>query len=80
MSSTLIAVADTVFPSLDPAREALAAVNPELKIAEEATPDKILAVAAGAEALLVTYGQITAEVMPSVRPGPPTPFLPHCAP
>jgi D-3-phosphoglycerate dehydrogenase len=63
MSSTLIAVADTVFPSLDPAREALAAVDPDLKIAEDATPGKILAVAADAEALLVTYGQINAEVI-----------------
>jgi D-3-phosphoglycerate dehydrogenase len=63
MSSTLIAVADTVFPSLDPAREALAAVDPDLRIAEDATPGKILAVAADAEALLVTYGQINAEVI-----------------
>jgi D-3-phosphoglycerate dehydrogenase len=63
MSSTIIAVADTVFPSLDPAREALAAVDPELKIAEDASVDNILAVAADAEALLVTYGQITAEVI-----------------
>jgi D-3-phosphoglycerate dehydrogenase len=63
MSSTLIAVADTVFPSLDPALEALKAVDPELKIAEDATPANILAVAADAEALLVTYGQINAEVI-----------------
>ncbi len=63
MPSTLIAVADTVFPSLDPAKEALARVDPELKIAEDASVDKILAVAADAEALLVTYGQINAEVI-----------------
>ena len=63
MSSTLIAVADTVFPSLDPAREALAAVDPDLRIAEDASVGKILAVAADAEALLVTYGQINAEVI-----------------
>lgn len=63
MSSTLIAVADTVFPSLDPALEALAAVEPELKIAKDASVDNILAVAADAEALLVTYGQINAEVI-----------------
>jgi D-3-phosphoglycerate dehydrogenase len=63
MSSTLIAVADTVFPSLDPALEALAAVEPELKIAADASVDAILAVAADAEALLVTYGQITADVI-----------------
>ena len=63
MSSTLIAVADTVFPSLDPAREALAAVDPDLRIAEAASVGKILAVAADAEALLVTYGQINAEVI-----------------
>ncbi|NQV54291.1 MAG: C-terminal binding protein [Rhodospirillales bacterium] len=63
MARTLIAVADTVFPSLDPARKALARVDPEIKIAEDASVDKILAVAADADALLVTYGQINAEVI-----------------
>jgi D-3-phosphoglycerate dehydrogenase len=43
--------------------EALASLNPDLRIAKEATPDAILAVAREAEALLVTYGQITAEVI-----------------
>jgi len=63
MTSTLIAVADTVFPSLDPAKEALKAVEPILKIAETASVEDILAVAADAEALLVTYSQINAEVI-----------------
>ncbi|HJO58799.1 MAG TPA: NAD(P)-dependent oxidoreductase, partial [Nitrospinaceae bacterium] len=67
MANPLVAVADSVFPSLDPAKEALARVNAELKLAEEATPDKILAVAAEADGLLVTYGQITAEVIAGLK-------------
>jgi len=38
MAKTLIAVADTVFPTLDPARKALAALDPELVVAEDKTP------------------------------------------
>lgn len=67
MANPIVAVADTVFPSLDPAKEALARVNAELKLAEEATPEKILAVAAEADGLLVTYGQITAEVIAGLK-------------
>ncbi|MEE2760844.1 MAG: C-terminal binding protein [Pseudomonadota bacterium] len=63
MPNTLIAVADTVFPSLEPAKEALKAVEPVLKIAETTSVEDILAVAADAEALLVTYSQISAEVI-----------------
>lgn len=63
MSSTLIAVADTVFPTLDPAKEVLAGLNPDLRIAKEPTVEGILDVAREAEALFVTYGQITSEVI-----------------
>jgi len=63
MSSTLVAVSDSVFPNLDLATKALSVVNAELKLAEDATEEKILAVAADADALLVTYGEITAGVI-----------------
>ncbi len=61
--STQVAVTDTVFPSLDPAREALSRVDAELTLASEPTVEGILAVAADADALLVTYGQINADVI-----------------
>jgi len=59
----LVAVADSVFPNLDPAREVLSAIGAELRLAPEPTPGGILGVAAGADALLVTYARITAEMI-----------------
>lgn len=61
--STQVAVTDTVFPSLDPAKEALSRVDAELTLASEPTVEGILDVAADADALLVTYGQINADVI-----------------
>jgi D-3-phosphoglycerate dehydrogenase len=57
----LVAVADSVFPNLDTARELLSAVPAELKLSEQATPEEILRVAAPADALLVTYAKITGD-------------------
>jgi len=59
----LIAVADSVFPNLDPARDVLSRIGARLQLAEQPTPDAILRVAAGADALLVTYANITAEMI-----------------
>ena len=67
MSGPLVAVADSPFPSLDPAREALSRVNAELKMAAEPTPDGILAVAREADAVLVTYAKITAEMISEMK-------------
>lgn len=63
MGAPLVAVADSVFPSLDPAKEQLSAVNAEMKMAAEPTPEAILEVARDADGILVTYGQITAEII-----------------
>lgn len=63
MTGPVVAVADSPFPSLDPAKEALSRVNAELKMASEPTPDGILAVARDADALLVTYAKITGEMI-----------------
>ena len=49
MANPIVAVVDTVFPSLDPAKDALSRVNAEIKLAEEPTPEKILEVAADAD-------------------------------
>jgi D-3-phosphoglycerate dehydrogenase len=63
MPPLLVAVADSVFPSLDPAREVLSRIGATLSLAAEPTPAAILGVATEADALLVTYAKITAEVI-----------------
>ena len=63
MSPLLVAIADSVFPTLDTAREVLRAVGAELQLAPERTPEAILRIAAPADALLVTYATITAEMI-----------------
>ena len=60
---SLVAVADTVFPSLDPARAVLARIGADLELASQPTPDAILGVARHADALLVTYAKVTAEMI-----------------
>ena len=63
MPRVLIAVTDSPFPSLDPARAALARVAPELRMAASPTADDILAVARDADAILVTYARLPAELL-----------------
>ena len=65
-----IAVTDSVFPSLDPAREVLSGVAAELILSQDSTSDAIMQVAHDADAVLVTYAKITAgmiEHMPRCR-------------
>jgi len=59
----LVAVSDSVFPNLDPAREVLSAIGAELQLAPDASPAAIMAIAGGADALLVTYAKITADMI-----------------
>ncbi len=63
----LVGVSDIVFPDLEPARRVLARVGAELQLAREATSDAILAVARDADALLVTYAKITAEMIRQMK-------------
>jgi D-3-phosphoglycerate dehydrogenase len=63
MSKILVAIADTVFPDWKPAERGLADLDVELRRAENPQQDSILAVARNAEALFVTYAQITADVI-----------------
>jgi len=63
MPPPLVAVADSVFPNLDPAREVVARIGAGLQLAAEPTPASILRVAGSADALLVTYAKITAEMI-----------------
>src|SRR4051794_9219602 len=61
--SHLVVVSDSVFPTLDPAREVLSAIGADLQMAAEPTPAAIVVAAAAADALLVTYAKITAEMI-----------------
>lgn len=63
MSKILVAIADTVFPDWKPAERVLSDLDVELRRAENPEQDSILAVARNAEALFVTYAQITADVI-----------------
>src|SRR6266853_1632734 len=67
MSRLLVAVADSVFPNLDVAREVLSAIGADLQLAPQATPDAILKVASPADALLVTYAKITADMIGQMK-------------
>ena len=53
MPNLLVAVSDSVFPTLDPARRVLSKLGAELRLAADSTPEAILQVARGADALLV---------------------------
>jgi D-3-phosphoglycerate dehydrogenase len=63
MPHPVVAVSDSVFPNLDPARDVLSRLGAELRPAAEPTPEGILRVAADADALLVTYAKITAPMI-----------------
>ena len=63
MPSLFVAVADSVFPNLDPARAVLSAIGADLQLAAQATPEEILKIAGPADALLVTYAKITADMI-----------------
>ncbi len=63
MGKILIAVADSPFPNLNPAEEVLSELDAELVMADEPTLEGILKVASQADGLMVTYGQITADVI-----------------
>src|SRR5258708_22600181 len=63
MPRFLIAVTDSPFPSLDPAKAALARVDPELRMAKSASVDDILAVARDADAVLVTYAKLPGDLL-----------------
>ena len=67
MPRLLVAVADSVFPSLNPAREVLSRVNAELLLAEKPTSEAIMQVARDADALLVTYAKVTAEMIGQMK-------------
>jgi len=67
MPRLLIAVTDSPFPSLDPAKAALAKLDPEYRMAKSASPEDILAVARDADAVLVTYAKLTGDLLRQLK-------------
>jgi D-3-phosphoglycerate dehydrogenase len=63
MPRTVIAITDSPFPSLDPAKAALARLDPEYRMAKSPSADDILAVARDADAVLVTYAKLPGELL-----------------
>jgi D-3-phosphoglycerate dehydrogenase len=63
MPPLLVAVSDSVFPNLEPARAVLSKVGAELRLASAATPEAILEVGRAADGALVTYAKITEEMI-----------------
>src|SRR3984893_635546 len=63
MPRPLIAVTDSVFPSLDLAIAALKRVDPELRMAKSPAPNDILAVARDADPILVTYAKLPGDLL-----------------
>jgi len=63
MAGPVIAVTDTVFPSLDPAMAALARLNPTYRMSKSVNAEDIVAVAKDADAVLVTYAKLTRDVL-----------------
>jgi D-3-phosphoglycerate dehydrogenase len=67
MARPLIAVTDSVFPSLDPAMAALKRIDPEVRMAKSGSPEDILAVARDADAVLVTYAKLSGDLLRQLK-------------
>ena len=63
MSRPIVAVADSPFPTLDPAKKALERVNAEIRVSKSASLDDILEVARDADGILVCYAKLTPEFL-----------------
>jgi D-3-phosphoglycerate dehydrogenase / 2-oxoglutarate reductase len=63
VSTPLVAVTDSVFPTLEPARQVLADLKAELQLADEPTPGAILRAARQADGLLVTYAPVSGDII-----------------
>src|SRR2546423_2457965 len=67
MAKFFVAVADSVFPNLDPAKEVLSAIGAELELAADSSPESVMKLAAGADAVLVTYAKINADMIRKMK-------------
>jgi len=62
-----VAVADSVFPNLDPAKAVLAEIGAELALAADSSPESVMKLAADADAVLVTYAKINADMIRQMK-------------
>jgi len=67
MPRTLIAITDSPFPSLEPAKKALRRLDPEYRMAKSAAAGDILAVARDADAVLVTYARLPGDLLRQLK-------------
>jgi D-3-phosphoglycerate dehydrogenase len=67
MAQYLVAVADSVFPNLEPATQVLSAIGAELRLAADSSPESVMKVAADADAVLVTYAKINADMIRQMK-------------
>lgn len=67
MTGPIVAVADSVFPSLDPAMQILSKLNADITLAKNSTPEAIIEVARDADALMVTFAQISNDVIAALK-------------
>lgn len=63
----LVVVTDSVFPDLEPARQVLAEIGAELRLAPSPEPQAVVDLAREADALMVTYMPITADLIAQLR-------------
>src|SRR5690242_19642438 len=63
MAGPVIAFTENVFPTLDPALGELKRLNPDIRMAKSTSAEDILAVAKDADAILVTYAKLTADLI-----------------
>src|SRR3954463_14096715 len=63
MARPLIAVTDSPFPSLDPVKEALAGLDPDLRLAKSGSADDILEGGRDADAVMVCYAKLPGELI-----------------
>jgi D-3-phosphoglycerate dehydrogenase len=67
VSRAVIAVTDSPFPSLDPAKAALRRIDPELRMARSQASEDILSVARDADAVLVTYAKLPGTLLKELK-------------
>jgi D-3-phosphoglycerate dehydrogenase len=67
MAGPVIAFTENIFPTLDPAKAALARLNPTIRMAKSPSADDILEVARDADAILVTYAKLTRDLISQLK-------------
>src|SRR5258705_7850629 len=67
MAKFFVAVADSVFPNLDPATQVLSQIGAELKLAADSSPESVMTLARDADAVLVTYAKISGDMIRQMK-------------